>query len=174
MTEPGAGEWLTRGTVWLALTLYVASEIIPAAKGRPRLAGRWLNTLGCAALLAHVAFAFNFYHHWSHTEAHAETARQTGELFGWYWGGGLYFNYIFALVWLGEVTWTWANPAGFLERPKWITNAIRCFFLFMILNGAVVFPRGLARWFGLALCLLLTGCWWPRRTATSRGQPKST
>ena len=143
------GEWLTRGTVWLALSLYVAGEIAVAWRGREwRTASRWLNTAGCAAFLAHVATAFHFYHHWSHAAAYADTARQTAEFSGWNWGGGLYINYAFALVWLGEVVWAWANPNSDRERPNWMTWTVRGFFLFMMLNGAVVFVRGGMKWFG--------------------------
>src|SRR5438093_12395347 len=88
------GEWLTRGTVWLALSLYVAGEIVKTAR-RPcesGAVGRWLNSVGCTAFLAHVASAFQFYHDWSHSAAYADTARQTEELFGWNWGGGIYFK----------------------------------------------------------------------------------
>ena len=155
------GEWLTRGTVWLALSLYVAGEIVKAARRgdesfRP---ARRLNTAGCAAFLAHVAAAFHFYHHWSHAAAYADTARQTVEFSGWNWGGGLYLNYLFALVWLGQVVWAWANPGGYLQPPKWRTWVVRGFFLFMMFNGAVVFVHGAIRWFGLVLCLALVVCW---------------
>ncbi len=170
-----AGQWLTRGTVWLALSLYVASEMAKTA-GRSREQGgaaRWLNSLGCAAFLAHVACAFQFYHHWSHAAAYADTARQTAALFRWNWGGGLYLNYFFALVWLGEVVWSWRNPRGYLHRPNGMTWAVRGFFLFMMFNGAMVFARGPARWFGLILCLTLVACWLRKRIAGLPDQSES-
>jgi len=158
------GKWLTRGTVWLALALYVASESAAARRsGESFRAARWLNTAGGAAFLAHVTCAFLFYHHWSHAAAYADTARQTAEFSGWNWGGGLYVNYAFVLVWLGEVIWSWTNPNRYHQRPKWMTWVVRGFFLFMMFNGAVVFVRNPARWFGLILCVTLAGCWWPRR-----------
>jgi hypothetical protein len=48
---------------------------------------------------------------------------------------------------------------------NWI---VRSFFLFMMLNGAVVFAHGAMQWFGLILCLALVGCWWPRRKRMAR------
>ena len=159
------GEWLTRGTVWLALLLHVANEVVKhTARTGGQAAARWLNTLGCAVFLAHVACAFHFYHGWSHTNAYADTARQTAKLFGWNWGGGLYVNYLFALLWAGEVIWSWANPGGHLQRPGWMTWSLRSFFLFMMLNGAVVFVHGAMRWFGMILCLTLVACWWRGRS----------
>src|SRR6267378_8615306 len=139
------GEWLTRGTVWLALSLYVGCEMAAARRvGESFRAPRRLNTAGCIAFLAHVACAFQFYHHWSHAVAYAETARQTAEFSGWNWGGGLYINDAFALVWLGEVVWSWANPNSYLKRENWVGWAVRSFFLFMMFNGAVVFVHSAA------------------------------
>lgn len=150
--------WLTRGTVWLALSLYTAAE-----SSRPPPLRRALNTAGSLAFLAHVICAFGFYHHWSHSAAYADTAQQTAALTGWHWGGGLYINYAFALVWLGEVLWSWSAPSLYNKRPAWITGSIRGFFLFMIFNGAVVFVPGPLRWLGILLCLILITSWWPRR-----------
>src|SRR5687768_3073740 len=95
-------EILTRHTVWLALTLYVAGEAV-----RGRSARRPLNTLGCAVFLTHVACAFHFYHAWSHSAAYADTARQTAELTGWDSGTGLYINYFFVLVWIADAASSW-------------------------------------------------------------------
>src|SRR2546425_170639 len=169
------GEWLTRGTVWLALSLYVAGEIEKTAR-RPcesGAVGRWLNSVGCTAFLAHVASAFQFYHDWSHSAAYADTARQTEELFGWNWGGGIYFNYLFALLWIGDVAWAWVKPTGYLARPKWTIRIVRTFLWFMMLNGAVVFARGAVRGYGLILCLALVVCWWPNRKRISRSPDQS-
>lgn len=164
-----ADEFLTRGAAWVALSLYSASEF---ARSLPRgktmeIAARGLSTLGCATLLAHIICAFQFYHAWSHTAAYADTARQTAALVGWDWGGGLYVNYLFALVWLGEVAWSWCSPRDYNERPKWVTRLVRGFFLFMIVNGAVIFAQGPMRWLGVCLCWLLAGCWWKN----SRSKP---
>ena len=157
-------ELLTRGTIWLSLSLYVAGEAVRAVRhGRAFRASRCLNTIGCVTFLAHVAAAFHFYHHWSHAAAFADTARQTAAFSGWDWGGGLFINYAFALVWLAEVFWAWASPNGFRERANWLTWSMRSFFLFMIFNGAVVFVHGGMKWFGLVLCLVLLICWWRKR-----------
>jgi hypothetical protein len=157
-------EWLTRGAAWLALVLYVGGELARAFRcgERGRVLGRWMASLGCAVFGAHVACAFQFYHQWSHAAAYADTARQTAELTGWKWGGGLYLNYLFALPWAGEVVWSWAHWAGYEVRPKWIMWPVRSFFWFMMFNGTVIFVHGPARWFGLALCATLLICWWRR------------
>ena len=149
---------LLRLARWLALTLFVAGE---AAKSKDHVAtAGWLSAAGCSAFLAHVGCAFHFYHDWSHAIARATTARQTAELFGMNWGGGLYFNYAFGLLFIIEAVWQMARPHSFLRRPWWMTWSVRAFFLFMMFNGAVVFVRGASRWFGLILCLILMLCWW--------------
>src|SRR5262245_14058765 len=110
----GMDEGLTRGTAWLALSLYAGGDLARAFGGgqRGRAWSRCLVSLGCVVFGAHVICAFQFHHHWSHAAAYADTARQTAELTGWKWGGGLYINYLFALVWLGEVIWLWVHRAG--------------------------------------------------------------
>lgn len=159
-----AGEFLTRVTVWLALTLYVAGEWagVRQPDRKSMTTAWWLNAAGCACFLAHVAGAFHAFHGWSHAAAYADTARQTKDFSGWDSGAGLYLNYLFALVWMTEVAWSGWKPAGYAVRSRWLRWAVRGFFLFLIFNGAFVFVRGPQRWFGLLLCVLLAGCWWRR------------
>jgi hypothetical protein len=142
-----SNDWLIRGTAWLAFALYVAAEVKKS---------RWLNSLGCAALLYHIAAAFQFRHGWSHSAAYADTARQTAALTGWNWGGGIYINYLFALVWGCEVARAWVSPRTVAPSRTWI---LRGFFLFMFLNAAVVFAHGWVRWLGLLGCVALIAVW---------------
>src|SRR4051812_41967809 len=101
-----AGELATKLTVWLALAAYaVATAILVRSPASPRARGLW--TLGCGFYLAHVLCAFGFFHHWSHGAAYQATARQTRELVGWEWGGGLFVNYLFTAIWVADVLWWW-------------------------------------------------------------------
>ena len=59
-----------------------------------------LWTAGWLVYLLHVVAAFQFVHHWSHAEAAAATARRTSEVVGFSTPAGIYFNYLFTLVWL--------------------------------------------------------------------------
>jgi hypothetical protein len=145
----------------LALSLYVAAEMAVAFKQNATGGvARWLNTIGGAVFLLHVVCAFHFYHQWSHAVAYADTARQTAEFSGWNSGVGLYVNYLFTVVWLGELIWWWASPTTFARRPCWIGRMVRGFFMFMIFNGAVVFAHSPMRWYGVVLCALLVVAWW--------------
>lgn len=154
------GEFLTKLTVWLALTAAMAGALKPAC-------ARMAWTAGGALLLAHIACAYQFYHHWSHRAAYIETARQTQALTGLAWGGGLYINYLLAAAWMAEIAWWWLAPDSYTRRPQCITWSWRGFYLFMAFNGAVVFVSGPLRWLGLLLCLG-TGYGWWRECATAR------
>ena len=145
-------------TIWTALLLYTAGEY-----GRTRQpARRWARPvwlLGAACYLAHVAVAFGMHHGWSHAAAYAYTAQQTDALLGFDWGGGLWVNYAFTLLWAGEAVWWQALPESYARRaPVW-TPAVRGAFLFMILNGAVAFVPGPRRLLGAAVVIALTLIW---------------
>ncbi len=145
-------------TIWTALLLYAVAEYgrtrrPPAAWARP------LWQLGAAAYLAHVAAAFATHHGWSHAAAYAYTAARTEALLGLPWGGGLWVNYAFTVLWVGEALWWQVRPAGHARRaPAW-TPAVRGAFLFMIVNGAVVFVDGSGRWLGMAIVAALLAIW---------------
>jgi hypothetical protein len=157
-------ELLTRVTIWLALALYAAAQLERRrATAMSRVAGPWLLGMGWAAFLAHVLLAFGVHYGWSHAVAYADTAVQTEAVTGLRWGGGLYFNYLFGLVWLAEVWWWNRAAEGNLHRSTWIELPVRSFFLCMIVNGAVVFVDGPQRWLGVAVVVVLRLAWRPRR-----------
>ncbi len=119
-------------------------------------AARIAWTLACAFYLAHVVTAFQLHHHWSNTSAYLETARQTAEAFGLNWGGGLYFNYVFTVIWTADVFWWWRSGLdGYRHRPRWVTVSVHSFFGFMFFNATVVFGSGFVRCFAVAEMLIL-------------------
>jgi hypothetical protein len=123
-------------------------------------------TLAVAFYLTHIVAAFHFHHHWSHLAAYRETAQQTEQVFGLNWGGGLYFNYAFTVIWIGDAFWWWRTGlAGYRARPCWMASAIHVSFGFMFFNAAIVFGSNFMRWFGLASILILAV------TAASRYRP---
>jgi hypothetical protein len=157
------GEWLTRGTIWLALGGYAAgAALMLGARRHPGrlICARWPWTIGCAFFAAHVVCAFSYYHGWSHFAAYLETARQTAELTGFHWGGGIFLNYLLGILWLGEVIWWWLAPVHFARRPRPLVLAWHGFLYFMVFNGTVVFGSGPVRWFGAMLCVGLAALWW--------------
>src|SRR5438094_2949407 len=99
------GELLTRWTVRLALTLYVLGLALRLKAGGDWQQLAWARlawTAGCVVFLAHVACAFQFTYQWSHAVAYAATAKRTAEVAGFDWGGGLYANYAFTVLWAAD------------------------------------------------------------------------
>ena len=145
-------------TIWTALLLYVAGEygrtrLPPASWAQPV----WL--LGGLVYLGHVAAAFGVHHDWSHAAAYAYAAARTEALLGLDWGGGLWVNYAFTAIWVGEGLWWQLRPAHYARRPAAWTTAIRGVFLFMIANGAVIFASGPRRLLGVAVLAALVRIW---------------
>lgn len=157
------GEFLTRVTIWFALAGYgVGASAYILSRGRRSWdeAARFVWTIGCVSLIAHIAFAMNYYHHWSHASAVQETVRQTAELTGLEWGGGLYINYALLIGWfLDAAWWHWGGLNSYRSRPWWISAAWQGFLIFIVFNATVIFRTGALRWIGLGLCLWLTFLW---------------
>jgi hypothetical protein len=152
------GEVLTRVTVWVAVVGYGAGACVFAlSRRRPAWdrAARLAWTVGCAALLAHVAFAFHYFHGWSHLAAYRDTARQTAEVFGLDWGGGVYVNYALLAAWVLDVAWWWRGLDAYRRRPRLLVAAWQGFLIFIVFNATVVFGTGAARWLGSGVCLLV-------------------
>jgi len=164
LTEPSAisanAMELTNWTVRLSLLCYAAvlcgNAAADGCRHWPDIA-RWLWTAGCLLLLAHIGCAFQFVHHWQHNLAVAETARRTAAVVGWEFGGGVYFNYAFALIWLGDVVWWWAAKASYRQRPRLVNAIVHSYLFFIAFNGAIVFVAGPTRWIGIAFVLLWSG-----------------
>lgn len=164
----GAGliAWTVRlGVLCFAVTLSGWVAGINGGRGERWL--RWSWTLGWGLFVLHMLAAFHFQHGWSHQQAYADTAIQTGELIGWEFGGGVYFNYLLIAVWGVDVLawWRgWTAASGYRMWRK-LTVAYLCFIIF---NGVVVFKAGWVRWVGLAVSLLLAGGW-ARQVVGRRG-----
>lgn len=156
------GEFLTRVTVWIALAGYAAGLILfLLSRGRPRQdnAARIFWTVGCIGLLAHIASAYHYYHGWSHTAAYAETARQTAQVYGLYWGGGLFINYVLMIGWIADVIWWWRGIKIYRHRPKIFSITWHVFLFFIFFNATVVFEGGFLRWLGLLFTATIIFVW---------------
>lgn len=161
-----AGELLVRATAWLAFAAYIGGTVA----GLRQPAGRtfrlvWL--VGAVLLLVHLLAAFHFKHGWSHATAYADTARQTQEVTGLDWGGGVWLNYLLVLGWLVDAASRWkANP---IVLPLALRRSLTAFYAFMWFNAAVIFVRNPMRWVGvLAFVLLAVFAWRNSRQSTLR------
>lgn len=162
------GVLLTSWTIRLALACYVAylaGWLLVSNRGNWgaswRAIARWLWTLGCLLFVAHVVCAFQFYHGWSHADAFEKTASETEQLLGVRFGEGIYFSYLFLILWVIDVVamWKWRSPTVQSPRPMvaamhWLLHA---YLFFIAFNGAIVFESGPTRWAGIAACLVLGG-----------------
>jgi hypothetical protein len=175
--NPMHGDELIRWTIRLALVCYVAylAGWLVAA-GRGRTAGGWIHlarglwTAGCVLFVLHVLAAFHFAHDWSPASAFEKTAVETEALLGFRFGSGIYFSYLFLLVWVADVVWLWRQPLAGLagtatsgdslpSRPtfSWSRLLIHAYLLFIAANGAIVFEAGPTRPAGIVAGVLLAG-----------------
>ncbi len=111
-------------------------------------------------MLVHVLVAFHFRHQWSHAAAVIDTARQTKELMGWEWGGGVWLNYLLVLIWLGDALWLNLAKESYLTRAKWLGVVVQGYLAFMWFNATVVFGTMGAKVFGV---IAIAGFIWVKR-----------
>lgn len=172
MTELGKtavaelGEQLTVWTVRLTVGCYLLRFVVDAGFAgndrRIRIA-RWFWTAGCLLFLVHVVCAFAFFHEWSHQRAYAHTAAQTQDIVGWNWGGGLYFNYLFTVVWIADVAAWWYRKDRPEATARTVHTAVHVFLAFMVFNATIVFGPWFWKWIGAAVGILLMCLRWHRR-----------
>jgi hypothetical protein len=166
-----------RVPIWLALLFWGVAEWGRLRQGHAGggvpigdAATRILWTAGAAFTLVHVVLAFHFIHAWSHAAAFADTARQTEAALGLAFGGGVFVNYAFLMIWAADAAWWWLSPTTFQKRPGALDASVRLFILFIFVNGAIVFPSGPVRLLGLLVVGTLGVAWYRgRRGEGSRG-----
>jgi len=127
----------------LGLMLVLRRDDWEGATPRGRLT-RWAWTLGWLTFLVHLAAAFHYYHHWSHTDARERTAEIGG------FSGGIYFSYLFTLLWTADVAWWWLSPGSYAARRPLIDRALHSYMLFMVFNATVIYETGFIRWAGIS------------------------
>lgn len=138
--------------------------------------GRWTSSAGSLwlagvlLLLLHFALAFHLRHGWSHAAAVAATAAQTKALTGFDWGGGVWLNYLLAIVWLLDALWLRFHAASHARRPLWQSAAIHGWLAFLWLNATVVFGATPARVFGAAGLAIIAGVRWRGKAAATPAQ----
>ena len=145
-----SAEAAVRGSMILATLAWAVGETLmrrsPQADRRARAA--WTMAILLAAI--HVVLAFHFVYGWNHETAVVETARQASGRFGVGWRGSIYVNYVFLAIWLADVCWWWMAPASHASRPRGLEVARFATFVFMFVNGAIIFASGIGRLAGIA------------------------
>jgi len=168
--EPHVGELLTRWSVRLAVACYLGRVTLDI--GLPgdsqsrsiRQTARWLWTIGCILYLTHVICAFEFFHDWSPARALGHTAAQTEALVGFRWGGGVYFNYAFTVLWLADTIAWWVGDMDTHCRGRGYFWTLHAVFAFMVFNATVVFGPPMWRWVAVIVGVVFTIVYFlPRR-----------
>jgi hypothetical protein len=139
-------------TIAAAMIAWALTECCRLAAAQLHLA-RAVWTVGALAMVIHAAAAFALVYEGSQDVALAAVARQTAGITGVKTGAGLYVNYAFIAIWIADAAWWWTVPpakAAVVGTWAWARLA---FFLFMFVNGAVVFADGWMR--GLGLCAVI-------------------
>ncbi len=160
------GESLTLWTIRLSLVFYVIAVSLLLLSRRSPFANsaRMTWTIACGLYVVHVLCAFHFHHEWSHAKAYAHTADQTLEIIGWNWGGGIYFNYFFTLLWTRDVLIWWVTPVKYPKRELFLHLATHTFIAFIAFNATVIFATGYVRWMGVVASIWLSMlCIWRYR-----------
>ncbi len=70
-------------------------------------------------------------------------------------GFGLWLNYLFGALWIGDAAVLCFAPAQHARVPQWAMLAIHGFLLFMVVNGAIVFAQGPMRLAAIAVLGIL-------------------
>ena len=157
------GEFLTRATIWTTIVAYAVGSILFArSQGRMRWdsAVRVTWTIAVLFLIAHFICAYQFFHHWSQASALRDTARQTEEVIGLNWSGGLFINYAFLVLWIADVAWWWLGGlTSYRARPWQVIAVWHGFIIFILFNAMIVFKQGAVRWVGLVICVVLLLSW---------------
>jgi hypothetical protein len=141
--------------------------------GRALPLARLVWTTGAVLFVIHSVSAFVLIYGGSHTRAIAETARQTAAMTGVASGAGLFVNYLFLAIWIVDGVWWWlagVESGGRFGRLGWTRVG---FFLFMFLNGAVVFADGWMRLIGLVAVSVVIGALFARHARTTSSARRS-
>jgi hypothetical protein len=146
------------GSVAGALVLWAVAEWWRHQAGRSS-AARAAWTAGAALMTVHSIAAFMVIYGGSHAVAVAATARQTAALTGVESGAGIYVNYVFLVLWIADASWWWISPGSYATRPRVIATGIQAIFLFMFLNGGVLFADGWMRVLGAAVVTAVLVAW---------------
>lgn len=152
-----SGTAAVRAIMLMATILWAWAEVLKTRRPGQVEPARRLWTVALALTFVHAALAFDVKYHWSHEAAFMDTARRTAAVTGMVWGDGIFVNYLFLALWLADALWWWIAPVAYVRRPVPLERARVALFLFMFVNGAIVFASNIARVVGIpsvaAVCI---------------------
>lgn len=149
-----------RAAAWLSLAGWACAEWLRAARGERDRWPRLVFAAGLGAMLAHSYLAFAFRYDFSVQAALTDAARQIEAVTGQPSSPrGFYMNYVFLAWWTAEAAAWWRAPARYAARAPWLRWASRAFFVFMFVNGAIVFASGPVRVLGAVAIVAAVAAW---------------
>ena len=120
---------VVRGTMIVATIAWALGEALMRRSSASDRLARAISTIGIALALTHVVLAFQLVYAWNHETAVIATVKQAADRFGWGWRGGIYINYGFLALWIGDVCWWWLAPRSIPRDPCDRNDAIRAVYL---------------------------------------------
>lgn len=152
------GLLLIAWSIRISMLLLVATMfgwLLVRDQGRARLTLNTLWSLGFVCFLVHVLASFHFVHHWSHHAAYVATAKETRELMGVEFGGGVYFNYVFIAAWAVHLWFSWSPAVRHRRLANTLSQLCLLYMLFIAFNGIVVFKSGWLRAVGIGVTVAM-------------------
>ena len=161
------GELIIRWTIRISMSAYAVALTASILREKSLITrSAWI--FAWAMFSAHVFAAFHFFHSWSQQHALDHTATQTQELLGWEFGQGIYFSYLFLLIWTIDAVWCGLAVDSYWRRAWWLSAAIHTYIFFIAFNGLVVFKTGMTRWTSLVVIGGIFAAWlWKRSRSGS-------
>lgn len=162
-----AESWGEHASLWairlavVAMFVTFALQLMGWKETSPAVRNIWF--FGAISALAHSFGALLAFHGGSHQVALQATAKQTQELMGFSFGAGLYFNYVFVLVWLIDAIARMVIPQAYSGWGFAYRVFVYGFLGFIAFNGTVVFKSGWIQAFslmGIAGLLILAVMRW--------------
>ena len=151
------GSVVVRATILMATVLWAWAEVLKIQRPRQVEPARRLWTISLTLALLHAVVAFEVAYHWSHGAASMDIARQTAAVTGIVWGGGIFVDYLFLALWVADALWWWIAPVAYIRRSVRVERARLALFVFMFVNGAILFASHTARAVGVpsvaAVCI---------------------
>ncbi len=148
----------------LLVFVSVAAAVVCWAVGQAfNQRSAWM--VGALLMLVHSAAAFVTFYEGRHEVAQIATMQQTRALTGVEFAGGIFVNYLFLAVWIGDAAWWVVAPGSYMTRARTVSYAIRGYIFFIVVNGAVVFADGWARILGAAAVILVIAAWFLKRSS---------
>jgi hypothetical protein len=148
-----------RWTILGATLLWAWAEVVKFRSPQRTDPARGLYTTALVFALVHVLAAFEVTYAWNHDAAIEGTARQTAAVTGLRWGGGIFVNYFFLATWAADAWHWWAAPEAHARRSSRLEALRLSFFVFMFINGAIIFAGPFARLVGIPAVTAVVTAW---------------